>query len=455
VGRVDPDSIDRVVKLLADSDPTLTFDTAAELLRTYRLQMTLGSDAAGDPAWQAAALTAVNVGVRAVHGGVRVALAKNGPCLVPWSSGRDLARALEDLGGEVVASAGALDAGVPTIAFGEGATLPPSAPLGAPRLRAFAHQWVAGVAPDGAELDAPAGAPPSALAGVLVGALGVAECFQWLRGHRVAGDRVARVSLWDPEGGRDGPAIAELPAELWLLGLGHLGQAYAWLLTMLPYPTHGTRPIVLHDDDRLSPANRATSMLHREQALGMRKARLAAGVLEPLGWDAALMERRFGGGRLHDAGDPRVLLGGVDNPEARRGFDDSGFSVIVDAGLGAGPDGFLAMTIRRLPGERSAHAIWPASARSQSARPQGAAYAALEAETGDRCGVELLAGRTVATAFVGVTAACWVIGGLMRELHAGPAFALVDHSLRDPNRVLTITAAGVRPPRIASVACVR
>ena len=35
--------------------------------------------------------------------------------------------------------------------------------------------------------------------------------------------------------------------------------------------------------------------------------------------------------------------------------------MIYDAGLGAGPDGFLAMSIRRLPGSRPALEIWPAA----------------------------------------------------------------------------------------------
>jgi hypothetical protein len=195
-------------------------------------------------------------------------------------------------------------------------------------------------------------------------------------------------------------------------------------------------------------------MLHRDERLGMRKTRLTAAVLDPLGWDTSLLERRYLGGRLYRPGESGVLLGGVDNPQARRLLDDTGFPVIYDAGLGAGPDGFLAMTIRRLPGERPSREIWPAVA--PAARAVGAAapaYAALEAETGDRCGVELLAGRTVATSFVGVTAACWVIGGLLRELHGGKAFSLIDYSLRDPARVVAIEAAGVPAPRLATVPC--
>jgi hypothetical protein len=48
--------------------------------------------------------------------------------------------------------------------------------------------------------------------------------------------------LWAPEleehGGHQlGPRLREvfLPAGLWLVGLGNLGQAYLWSLTLLPY----------------------------------------------------------------------------------------------------------------------------------------------------------------------------------------------------------------------------
>jgi hypothetical protein len=243
---------------------------------------------------------------------------------------------------------------------------------------------------------------------------------------------------------------------LWLLGLGHLGQACAWLLGLLPYPAAGAGPLVLQDDDRVSAANRATSMLHRDETVGIRKTRLVAGIMDEIGWDTRLVERRYGGGTLQQTGDPAVLLGGVDNPQARRRLDETGMPLIYDAGLGAGPDGFLGITIRRLPGSRPSSEIWPAEARAGGPRRAGAnVYEALARETGDRCGVELLAGRTVATAFVGVAAACWMLGGLLRELHGGAALELVDLSLRDPAAVTAIAAPTARTPRVPTVPCER
>jgi hypothetical protein len=441
---VDPDQFDRVVKLFVDAGDAPTFAAAAELLRTYRLQITADANACADVAWQAALLTTVNTAVRAVHGGVVVVLEADPLCEVPWAQGRRLSAALVDAG---ATTAAALEQGVPTIAFGS-PSLAYRDRSGAPVIRPVAGRWVAGVSPAGVASDQ----TPTVLAAVLSASIAVSEAFQWLRGHAVAGDQEIAVSIWDPDGGSDGPEITELPAGYWLLGLGHLGQAYAWLLALLPYPTDGSRRLVLQDDDRLSEANRATSMLYRHELVGTRKTRLAADRMERLGWDTCIVERRYVGGRMHARGDPGVLLGGVDNPQARRLLDETGFPLIYDAGLGAGPDQFLAMMIRRLPGGRSSRDLWPASPAA-AITAVAPAYAALEAETGDRCGVELLAGRTVATSFVGAAAACWVIGGLLRELHGGRAFELVDYSLQDPGRVVAIEAANVRAPRISTVPC--
>ena len=68
--------------------------------------------------------------------------------------------------------------------------------------------------------------------------------------------------------------------------------------------------------------------------------------------------------------------------------------------------------------------------------------------------MELLAGRTVATAFVGVAAACWTIGSLLRELAGGVRCELVDVDLRDPGSVVGVVAAErQRLPRVPTVPC--
>lgn len=57
----------------------------------------------------------------------------------------------------------------------------------------------------------------------------------------------------------DGPVV--LPSELWLVGLGHLGHAYAWSLCMLPFEQPGDVLIQLQDTDVVTPANVSCSRI--------------------------------------------------------------------------------------------------------------------------------------------------------------------------------------------------
>jgi hypothetical protein len=51
-----------------------------------------------------------------------------------------------------------------------------------------------------------------------------------------AGFRTCRLNLWRPGHAiDDGPALTYAPAAWWLVGLGHLGQACAWLIAWPEY----------------------------------------------------------------------------------------------------------------------------------------------------------------------------------------------------------------------------
>jgi hypothetical protein len=78
------------------------------------------------------------------------------------------------------------------------------------------------------------------------------------------------------------------------------------------------------------------------------------------------------------------------------------------------------------------------------------AYRELAESSGDRCGVEQLAGRSVATAFVGVVAAGIVIGSVIRELHGGQRYTVIDASLRDLGRVAAVPEREQPPMRLSS-----
>jgi hypothetical protein len=51
----------------------------------------------------------------------------------------------------------------------------------------------------------------------------------------------------------DEPAL-----RLWLIGLGHLGQAYLWALGLLPYASSDAVSLILQDTDIITPSTESS-----------------------------------------------------------------------------------------------------------------------------------------------------------------------------------------------------
>ena len=287
-----------------DTGEVATVGAAYELFRSYRLAVLIGPELATSPAHQASLLTIVNTGRRAMLGGVVVVGALDVPLLVPIPGCAQLSEAVEHLGGLRVSET---PAGVPTLILGDATAI--SEP-GCISLAVTFENWRGGVIPtsDGRRLGE-AGA--IATAAVLAGALGVSEIFQHLRGNPMAGRRSVGLSLWSPghlewETAPTGPASLVLPSRLWLIGLGHLGQAYLWTLGLLPYNTPGDVKLVLQDFDRLTPANDSTSLLTNAKNIGEQKTRAMAEWAEARGFRTRLVERAFPGGIAIADDEPRL-----------------------------------------------------------------------------------------------------------------------------------------------------
>ena len=78
---------------------------------------------------------------------------------------------------------------------------------------------------------------------------------------------------------------------LWIIGLGNLGQAFAWLLGCLPYPASPPPLLVLQDFDRVTPANESTSLLTSPRDVRCKKTRLVADWLDRRGFETVIEER--------------------------------------------------------------------------------------------------------------------------------------------------------------------
>ncbi len=422
-----PDTLHRGVKMALDNGEADSVEAAYALFASYRMAIGLGAAGGQSPAVQAALLTMVNCGRRALLGGVEVL----GDLRVPLLA--DLPGLGETLGDAVVALGGKPrtepSPHTPLTWLGDGAP--------ATALQVTFSDWRGGVfvANEGERLAEGANDIPAA---VLAGALSVAEVFQRLRGNPMAADREVGLSLWDPGApwrSSSGPAAWVAPSKLWVLGLGHLGQAFLWTLGLLPFERPADVELTLQDFDRLALANDSTSILTSVDMVGRLKTREMAAWAEARGFRTRLVERRFAGDIALAEGDPRVLFCGVDNGEARVSLEDPHFDLVVDAGLGGGPREYLAMRLHTFPGPVTARARWAEAASTRTADAKvvatATAYQDLAARGLDDCGLLEIASRTVGVPFVGVIAATLALMEIVRRLNQSPGLGVLDLTLRD------------------------
>lgn len=424
------ESMHRLAKMALDSGEVAAPEEAVALFSRYRLRLHLGAGWADTFAGQACFLTALNTAVRAFLGGVEVYGDLEHTLYVPLYQGRSARVVAEELGAQV---SGNTVTALPTLVVG-------AAPEGAlPEfcVRLSWDHWRFEIAPV-VEGDGLTCRDDNPLAGIGAAALGVNEAFMHVRGDLAeAGRRDVGMSLWNPlavgdwrDDAHRGPALAYLPKSLWLVGLGHLGQAYAWTLGLMPYPLKARPHVVLQDFDRAAKSNLSTCLLLWAADLLKPKVRAVASRLEAAGFTTALVERRFGAAHQVMGDEPTTALVGVDNVAARRDLDTAGFSLVVEVGLGSGYRDFRNIRLHTFPGPRQPSAIWSAESTAQAAVELNDTYRRLAEERQDSCGMTLLASRAVATPFVGALAAVLALAEVMCPLHGGLVHAVLDVQMK-------------------------
>ncbi|MCK4786174.1 MAG: ThiF family adenylyltransferase, partial [Desulfobacteraceae bacterium] len=357
----------RLAKMALDSGEVFSPEDALQLFSRYRLRIQLGTGWADTLAGQACFLTALNTAARAFLGGIEVCGELSSILSVPLYEGREARSVVEELSGVVASDQ---TSNLPTLVIGNWT----NTKLPGFCIKLSWDAWCASVVPakNGHPLDCTDDNP---LAGVVAAALGVNEAFLHVRGDLPdAGHRPVGLSLWNPlavEKGCSnaylGPELQYLPSSLWLVGLGHLGQAYAWTLGMLPYAAEERPHLVLQDYDIAEESNLSTCLLLSTADLGKRKVRLVAKRLEDAGFNIDLVERRFGSYHKLQTGEPTTALFGVDNVAARRDLDSADFSMVVESGLGSGYRDFRNIRTHTFPGPQRPSDIWTAASTVQAA----------------------------------------------------------------------------------------
>jgi len=422
------DSLHRLLKQALDSGIAASLADAEAMFLGYRLVFNIGANEASDPLHQAALLTGIALARRVFLGGVSVIGMVDTPLRVPLIRAATLSEAVVALGGSLIQ--GGPNAPIVTIGG------PPRVRTDRFHLRTVFAGWRGGAVPAHSDLAVTSGTTIP-IAAMLSVALAVNEAFRYVAGGGSAtGRRSVGLSLWRPSNrdwvtsAEDGPELLYLPARLWLIGLGHLGQAYLWGLGLLPYPDPTGVSLVLQDTDAITPASESTSILSDQSMVGQKKTRVMAAWAEQRGFATVIYERLFDASFRRQSEEPAVALCGIDNALGRRALDQVGFDFVVEAGLGRGHRDFRSIRVHTLPGARPATDIWKIADEEEDVCDRSAYQKMLSDGDLDQCGITVLAGKAVGAPFVGAVAACLVISEVLRLLHDGPVHQVVDVDLQ-------------------------
>ncbi len=414
---MEADSFHRLAKALVDSGEAATVQEALDTFAAYGVRIRLAADVATDVTAQVIALTAVNAAARSFQGNVVVESTDFELCALGFAG----VRLNEFLSwAQVTTQAPAASRDWPVIDVG-------SAGAASGVVRPWASGWEFGIGPrrNNGAFFAPAC--------VAAGGLAVSEAFSMLRrDNPYAGHRELALTTWLGQGlAPDAPQQIG-PSGLWVVGLGHLGQAYAWILG---FTQPGAAEHVLQDVDHITKSTLSTSMVSQSSVIGHKKTRVASAWLEARGFKTSIVERRFDENQRVGAGEPLVALFGVDNPAARRCIEQTGFRLVIDAGLGSGYRDFRAMRLRTFPGPSKADVLWAVPDAGAASQPQLAkGYQDLVNKGADPCGVTTLATRAVGAPFVGCVAAGFALAEIARRERGGAGTTFIDLNLREPQR---------------------
>ncbi|MFY0689055.1 MAG: hypothetical protein JXQ90_17930 [Cyclobacteriaceae bacterium] len=421
---INEDNFNRLAPLLIEKDESLKklkFTEAYKLvvnrLSGLKLGLVIDKKVADSIALQSAVINAVNTGKRAFMGGVFVSIEEDFASIIPGFQCVSIKALISQLGGVLDENQECNS----TLHFG-------CAVNNSQGFQVVCNGWQGGVLTEDTTVEISQN-PDFSLGGILASSLGVGLSFLYSLGlKKTVFDKDHGLSLWRPDLNwldkeAMGPKLQILPKKMWLLGLGHLGQAYSWTLSMLPYPNSGSL-INVQDFDVLVEANYSAGLLSNEDIVGQKKARVVSEFLENRGFRSNIIEKPFDSNTVPASDEPDILIGGLDKADVRRGVQVDKYHQYLDCGLGGSLGNFDSISLFNFPYcNKTPVQVW-----SSGDKLTHSILKELESKEFN-CGT--LAEKAISTSFVGATASTLLISELLRLCHKGKIYGEIDLSIRD------------------------
>lgn len=412
-----------------------TYQDALKILGSLKLHVKCGEAIRKSVSLQAALLTIVNTGKRAFLGGVNVAMPNGVDFAIQWPFSANLNKAVTELGGIIVSET---EIGK---SFSIHLGLPGS--IDENSIEVLCNGWTGGISSGIDKINVNQDVD-FALGGILGGAIAVSAVFMKQTNINPSScDQSAGVSLWRPDLSwtseeAQGPKLKYLPKRVWLLGLGHLGQAYAWTLSLLPYAKPEDFNPLLQDFDRITDGNYSAGLLTDKQNTTPRKTRHCANWLETFGFTVTITERKYDSKTIRTDEEPYLALCGFDNAKSRLPLEGSGFDLVVESAIGSGVSDFDSIITHTFPGaNKKPSDIWGNDTENKISE---VLIDAMQKEVKkEECGVLAtnLASKAMSASFVGAVASALVISEVLRALHGGVRFESIVVRLRSLNNIRT------------------
>lgn len=431
--KIDVDNVERILLLIIEKygfkgSVESVVVQAEEVLEKMVLYVVLGDELKDNINLQSGLSAVINSGKRAFKGGIKIInsdsyLGINLPGYVDSTIGDLISNGIVDTA-ESVQEEMAICIGCRALHKNQ--------------IELKANSWQGGIIPYGKEIELSASAN-FILAGNMAGGFAVAYSFMTEIGIIRPLEEPIGLSLWRPDldwldGNSSGPDIKYLPTRYWIVGLGHLGQSFQWVLSQLPKKSNQKVEITLQDYDEISNANYSAGLLAEKNLSGMKKTRVSSDFLERHGYFTRIIERGFDKTVLFSAeDDPPIILCGVDSANARENMNQKAFPLFLDSGLGGTLATFDAMAIlnfRFMEIDDNLFRVAESDVIHKGIND-------LE-EDEYECGV--LSRKAISSSFVGIVNASIVVSEIIRSFNQGMAFKTIDCSLRDLEDLVAIPA---------------